>query len=199
MSQSSDADRARAAARPNDVIAAVLEDHADIKSMMNDFAVARSGGQREAMFTELVAKLAVHETAEEEVVHPLARDVVDDKKVVEQRLQEEDTGKKALAELEQMGVDAPDFDQKFQNVRDEVLAHAEHEEHEELPKLERGVPQERLEKAATLFRAAQRMAPTHAHEHSPESAAGNVLLGPFVAVADRTRDAIRKLMSDSPT
>jgi hypothetical protein len=45
-----------------------------------------------------------------------------------------------------------------------------------------------------LFRAAQRMAPTRAHGHSPESATGNVVLGPFVAVADRTRDAIRKLM-----
>jgi hypothetical protein len=198
MSQSNDQDRANAAGRPNDVIAAVLEDHADIKSMMTDFTVASESGQRKEIFTELVAKLAVHETAEEEVVHPLARAVPDGKSIVEQRLEEEDKGKKALAELEQIGVDGPGFDQKFQAVRDEVLAHAEHEEREELPKLNRGIPEERLQRAASVFRTAQRLAPTHAHKHSPESALGNLTVGSFVAVADRTRDAIRKLV-DRPS
>ena len=180
----------------NDVIAAVLEDHADIRSMMDDVSGA-NGEERGEAFRRLVAKLAVHETAEEEVVHPLAKDVVGSKEVVEQRLDEESKGKAALAELEQMGVNAPEFPAKFAAVRDEVLAHAEHEEREELPELDRGVDQDKLERAASMFRMAQRMAPTHAHKHSPESATGNLLLGPFVAVADRTRDAIRSAMGGS--
>jgi hypothetical protein len=195
MSQTNDDDRERAAKRPNDVIAAVLEDHADIKSMMNDVAVANPNGERQEAFERLVAKLAVHETAEEEVVHPLARSEAHAEAVVEQRLQEEDKGKKALAELEKMGVAAPEFDRTFDQVQSEILAHAEHEEQEELPKLDQMVDQEKLERAASLFRAAQRMAPTHAHAHSPESAVGNMTIGPFVAVADRTRDAIRKMMN----
>jgi hypothetical protein len=180
--------------QPNDVIAAVLEDHADIKSMMNDVAVANRNGERQEAFERLVAKLAVHETAEEEVVHPLARHEADAEDVVEQRLDEEDKGKRALAELEKMGVDAPEFDRKFDEVRSEILHHAEHEEQEELPRLDQGVDHDKLERAASAFRMAQRMAPTHPHPNSPQSAVGNLVVGPFVAMADRTRDAIRDMM-----
>ena len=194
MSQTNDDDRQAATSRPNDVIAAVLEDHADIKSMMNDVGVANRNGERQQAFERLVAKLAVHETAEEEVVHPLAKKEAHAEEVVAQRLDEENKGKRALAELEKMGTDVPEFDRKFDEVRSEILAHAEREEKEELPRLDQGVDQDKLERAASTFRMAQRMAPTHAHPHSPESAAGNLVLGPFVAVADRTRDAIRNMM-----
>jgi hypothetical protein len=38
---------------------------------------------------------------------------------------------------------------------------------------------------------AEKFAPTHAHRMAPESAVGNLLVGPFVAMVDRVRDAIR--------
>ena len=188
-----DNDRARAAERSDDVIAAVLADHATIKTMMNEVSVA--GPDKEDRFRRLVAKLAVHETAEEEVVHPMGRRLSGGDDVVEPRLEEESKGKAALAELERMGVDAPEFDAKFDEVRDEILRHAEQEEQEELPRLDREVDADRLAQAAKVFRAAEKIGPTHAHEHSPESAAGNVLVGSFVAVADRARDAMRRAMS----
>ena len=43
----------------------------------------------------------------------------------------------------------------------------------------------------TALEKAEKMAPTHPHTHGPESAIGNMIVGPFVAVADRVRDAIR--------
>jgi hemerythrin superfamily protein len=182
----------------NDVVAAVLEDHDEIKTMMNDVAVSAPGDDRRERFEALVAKLAVHETAEEEVVHPLTRRTGDGADaIVDERLQEESKGKRALAELEKMGTDAADFEQQFAKVREEVLAHAEHEQQTELPRLEE-MDADQLARAASLFRTAQKMAPTHAHAHAPESASGNLLMGPFVAVADRARDAIRKAM-DGPS
>ena len=189
---SADQDRARAAARPDDLIAAVLEDHADIHSLMNEVETT-SAGHRQEVFEALVAKLAVHETAEEQVVHPLTRRVADADGVVDQRLEEEDKGKKALAELEKMGTEAPEFRAKFDELRDEVLRHARNEEQQEHPLLD-SADEQQLERAAKVFRAAQKIAPTHAHEHAPESAVGNTVIGPFVAVVDRTRDAIHDLM-----
>ena len=47
-----------------------------------------------------------------------------------------------------------------------------------------------------MFRSAENTAPTHAHSMSPESATGNIAVGPFVAIADRARDAIRNAMRD---
>src|SRR4051812_16846772 len=183
-----DNDPAKAADRPDDVIAAVLADHATIKTMMNDVSVA--GPDKEDRFRRLVAKLAVHETAEEEVVHPMARGLAGGDEVVDRRLEEESKGKSGLAALERMGVDAPEFDAKFDEIREEILRHAEQEEQEELPLLDREVDGDRLVQAARVFRAAEKVAPTHAHEHSPESATGNVLVGSFVAIADRARDAM---------
>lgn len=43
--------------------------------------------------------------------------------------------------------------------------------------------------------AVEAMAPTHPHPGS-ESAAKNLTLGPFAAVIDRTRDAVRKAMGE---
>jgi hemerythrin superfamily protein len=181
----------------NDIVTAVLEDHEEITTMLNDVDASAPGDARRERFEALVAKLAVHETAEEEVVHPLVRrtgDGADD--VVDERLEEESNGKAALAELEKMGADDARFTEKFSELRADVLAHAEHEQEYELPRLQ-CADSDQLARAASVFRTAQRMAPTHAHAHSPESATGNLLVGPFIAVADRARDAIRETM-DAP-
>ncbi len=44
---------------------------------------------------------------------------------------------------------------------------------------------------ATGLGAAESLAPTHAHPHGPESAIANIVVGPFVAVAEKVQDAIR--------
>ena len=42
----------------------------------------------------------------------------------------------------------------------------------------------------TAFTAAQMVAPTHAHRFAPESATGNLVIGPLIGVVDRVRDAL---------
>jgi hypothetical protein len=96
-----------------------------------------------------VRKLAVHEVAEEDVVHPLTRQAPEGDAVAEARLKEESKGKDLLAELEEMGVDHPEFDARLETLRSEVLAHAKREEEEEHPKLEQAVEEKRLRELAT--------------------------------------------------
>jgi hemerythrin superfamily protein len=172
-----------------DLIDVIQTDHQEIKTLME--AVDRATTDRQDSFRRLVTKLATHETAEEEVAHPLARKSPDGDSIVEARLEEESSGKEALAHLEKIGVDDPSFRTEFEKLRRDVLAHAEHEEQEEHPRLRQTVDADKLRSAGEKFRKAERMAPTHAHAHSPESATGNVLIGTFVAVADRVRDAMR--------
>jgi hypothetical protein len=188
--------RLDAAARPDDVIAAVLEDHADIQSLMNEVSTSL-GRERQESFECLVAKLAVHETAEEEVVHPLTKRVAHTGGVIDQRLNEESKGKQALADLEKMGTDAPGFLEKFETLRTDVLRHAENEEQQEHPLLARA-DEKNLVRAAKAYRAAQKLAPTHPHPHGPDRAVGNLVIGPFMAVADRAPDAVRNAMHHDP-
>jgi hemerythrin superfamily protein len=174
----------------DDVIAEIVKDHQEIKRLFSEVEQSNGGSKRDA-FNRLLTKLAVHETAEEEVVHPAVRSAARD--VVEQRLSEEDKGKKLLHELEEMGVDDPRFAAAFQTLEQEVLRHASNEERDEHPVLRSTVDQDKLRSMAKVYRAAEATAPTHPHPNSPESAIGNMVVGPVVAVIDRARDAIRRM------
>ena len=176
----------------DDLVAVIRADHDEIRSLFAAVESAADGEAKREVFERLVRKLAVHETAEEEVVRPVVRAAGGDE-VADQRNQEEDRAKDSLSELERLGPDAPEFGAAFAAFRTEVLAHAEREEQQEHRLLE-AESDERRRTLANVFRAAEEAAPTHPHPHGPESATGNVLVGPAVALADRARDAVRAAM-----
>ena len=167
------------------------QQHERAKAMFGEVDAA-TGSTRVQAFDCLRAFLAAHETAEEEVVHPAAKATGDEgKRVVEQRLAEEHEAKKMLSELEKIGPEGAGFDERWNRFKVAVLAHAEAEEHQLFPILEREKDQKNLQWMTDALVTAEKLAPTHAHPHAPESAIGNMLTGPFVAIADRVRDAIR--------
>jgi hemerythrin superfamily protein len=154
------------------------------------------GKTAEDTFDDLRRMLAIHETAEEEIIYPALRSLGGDD-VVEARLTEEDEAKKALADLEKMGTSAPEFPGELASFEKAVLAHATAEENEVFPRLRTGFDAERRRRMAEAFLVAEAMAPTHAHKMAPKSAVGNMLVGPFVAMVDRVRDAIKEHSKDS--
>jgi hemerythrin superfamily protein len=117
-------------------LASTLTDqHHHIKTLM-ETVVTREEASRESAFAELCRFLAAHEAAEEECIHTPAKRALDgDTTVVDRRVDEEDEAGKAIAELERLGTKSPEFPDKFEKFRQAVIAHAEAEEHEELPKL----------------------------------------------------------------
>jgi hemerythrin superfamily protein len=178
--------------RDEDVVDLLLRQHQEIRSL---FARVQTAGddQREELFHQLVALLAVHETAEEEVVHPRARRTESGEQVVEARLGEEHRAKELLSTLNDMGPKADGFDTLLVQLRDDVLAHAAHEEQEEFPRLRRDCSADELRGMALAVRAAEALAPTRPHA-GVESATANLLLGPPLAIMDRARDLIRTAM-----
>lgn len=181
---------AKAGARPDaDVIDLLLEQHARIEVLFT--LVASSSGQaRTEAFDELARLLAVHETGEEEVVHPIARGLRDVGGIVDERLREEQDAKQMLVDLVGSGPDTPGFNAALAMLREAVLTHARYEERYEFPQLRQHVPAAQLVGMATTLRAAEKVAPTRPHP-SAQSAAANLTAGPPLAVIDRVRDAIR--------
>jgi hemerythrin superfamily protein len=175
----------------SDAVEMLRQQHDEIRTLM-DAVNAGTGASRQPDFETLVRVLAVHETSEEEVVYPavsaLGREAA---AMVQQRKREEGAAKRALADLEQMGADAAGFADAFVRFSRSVDEHAAAEEATIFPLLEAEFDAEARRGMATLLKLAQATAPTHAHRFVPESAIGNLLVGPFVAVADRVRDAIR--------
>ncbi len=146
-----------------DVVDLLLTQHNEIKTLFGRLSEA-AGDQKRELFEDLVRMLAVHESAEEELVHPLARTKIrSGDSVVDRRLSEEQEAKQVLSDLYDLGTDHPEFDTKLAALREAVLDHATHEEREEFPELRRTVSTERLTELAGAVRAAEAMAPTRPH------------------------------------
>ncbi|WP_433722825.1 hemerythrin domain-containing protein [Nocardia sp. CA-129566] len=173
-----------------DVVDLLTAQHEQITTLLGQL---KSGhDDKQDVFNELVRLLAVHESAEEEIVHPVAeRAQFGADQIVEPRLAEENEAKHALAELYDLGVDHPDFDSKLTEFADAVAAHAAHEEAEEFTLLRRQYSVNQLTHMAGSVRAAEAVAPTRPHPHAGESALANLIGGPPLALFDRTRDAVR--------
>lgn len=179
-------------AQKQDVVDLLLDQHNQIKSLFSRVAGEPQGKQKRELFEELVRLLAVHETAEEEVVHPIARRNIDSgDQVVESRRKEEDQAKRELAQLYDMGVDHPDFNAKLTRLSEAVVQHADREQSEEFQALRQKMSKEQLTRMVGAVRAAEKVAPTRPHPHSGESAPANLLTGPPMAIFDRVRDAVR--------
>ncbi len=174
-----------------DVVDFLVRQHEQVKQ---GFAAvtAATGDARAEAFTELRRLLAVHETAEEEIVHPRARkEIPGGESIVSARLEEEKEAKQALAELEKLDVDSAEFTEKFTALRDAVIQHAQHEETEEFSQLKAELDQEELERMRKAVELAEQTAPTRPHA-GVESRAANLLVGPFAAMTDRIRDLMSK-------
>ncbi|MFD9910001.1 hemerythrin domain-containing protein [Streptomyces sp. NPDC059063] len=175
----------------NDVVELLKEQHRAIRDLL-DQVTATKGEERKESFQSLVRLLAVHETAEEEVVHPFARKNIDGGELlVADRVKEEEQAKKALTRLQELDPDSPEFLDQFAALRQDVLAHADAEERHEFAHFHRIADRSKLEVMATAVRAAEAVAPTRPHPGT-DSALKNVAVGPLASIVDRTRDAIRK-------
>jgi hemerythrin superfamily protein len=175
-----------------DVAQFIRDQHEEIKRLMAQVE-GRTGDERQAAFEELVHLLAVHETAEEVVIYPVVRSEPGGDEVVDLRTQEEGEAKRMLADLEKVDIGSDEFAPRFNVLRDAVLRHATSEEKTVLPLLERTQDEDKLDRLGQAVRAAEKLAPTHPHPNAPDSALGNVAVGPMAAVIDRTRDALRDL------
>ncbi|MER7983326.1 hemerythrin domain-containing protein [Streptomyces sp. NPDC095817] len=180
-------------AADDDVVALLMRQHGDIRNLFDEVE-HNSGDERRNAFRHLVRLLAVHETAEEEVVHPFARrSVVGGEQIVDDRLAEERMAKEALSALDDVDTDDPKFMLQLMKLRQEVQEHARAEERYEFPHIRRSTDAANLAAMAKAIKAAEAIAPTRPHP-GVEGGAANVTLGPVAALMDRTKDTVRKAM-----
>ncbi|KEF05885.1 MULTISPECIES: hemerythrin domain-containing protein [Streptomyces] len=176
-----------------DVVALLMAQHGQIRDLFDEVEQSTGDARRDA-FRRLVRMLAVHETAEEEVVHPYVKRAADGgDDIVADRLAEEKTAKQALSALDGMDVEDAAFLPRLLSLRTDVMEHARAEERYEFSQLRRLNDPGRLAAMAKAVKAAEAIAPTHPHP-GVESGAANAVLGPMAAVVDRTRDAVRKAL-----
>jgi hemerythrin superfamily protein len=179
-----------------DVVGFLKSQHEQIKGLFREVSESTGEARAEA-FVALRRLLAVHETVEEEVVHPRAERIIPDgENIVGARLQEENEAKQTLSRLEGMDPDTAEFEKLFQELQADVLEHAQAEEQQEFSVLAEQLEPEQLERMRNAARLAEVTAPTRPHP-GVESAGANMLAGPFAAMLDRARDMLSGKTADA--
>jgi hemerythrin superfamily protein len=175
----------------DDVVKFLTDQHSLIKDLFEEVLSASTDDARQKAFTDLRQLLAVHETAEEMVVHPRARHELEaGDEIVDARLKEEHEAKEQLQKLEKLDTGSQEFIDSLKQFQLAVLDHAELEETQEFSRLGRVLDADDLKRMAGAVRAAEAIAPTRPHA-GVESATANFVAGPFASMLDRARDAIQ--------
>lgn len=144
-----------------DVVEVLLAQHALIEEQFEAVSAAGGKAARRKAFQELARLLVVHETIEQELVHPLnAGDIDAGAEVVADRLEEEQRADEMLAEMFEIEVDDPDFDRLLAGLREAVLSHATREERYEFPRLRQHEPADVRVELAVAVQDAFDAAPT---------------------------------------
>jgi hemerythrin superfamily protein len=177
------------------IIDALRRDHQQVRKMFAQLEAA-SGKRRGELFQRLVAELVRHEVAEEEILRPVSRRDAGEA-IANARIKEESRAEELLKAMEKLDPGSAEFAAKLAKLRRNVERHAEAEETKEFPRVAKKETAERLEQMGRAYEAAKRAAPTRPHPSMPNTPAGNLLAGPFAAVADRARDAVRDALKSA--
>lgn len=128
-----------------DVRSTLTEQHQTIKALMQ--AVEDSHGiNRQAAFEKFKTFLAVHEAAEECCLHAVGRVDLDSTQVVDERVVEENRAAEAITRLEGLDADDDGFGTLFDQLGNDVVDHADAEEHDELPAVLSAAPDDEVER-----------------------------------------------------
>jgi hypothetical protein len=174
-----------------DVVDVLLSQHALIEGQFRAVAAATRKPQRCAAFEELARLLAVHETIEQELVHPAAAARIDSgAAVIADRVEEELRATEVVAELFEVEVNDADFPRLLLGLKDSVLTHATHEERYEFPHLRHTAPTGQLRDLAVAVQNAFDAAPTSLPKINGDAAAA------LEAVQEQVREAIRTARDD---
>lgn len=173
-----------------DAVDLLLQQHAQMEDLFR-LVLATAGRARREAFTELARLLVMHETVEEEVVHPTARRLMaEGDAVIDARLEEEIAAQALLRRLAEVDINTDDFDALLVALRDEVLAHARREEQYEFGYLRENLTFDELQNLGTAVITAAAVVPSWEYPDPETAVAGRATAGPY-ALADQIRAVLR--------
>ncbi|HVF13686.1 MAG TPA: hemerythrin domain-containing protein [Acidimicrobiales bacterium] len=174
-----------------DAIELLTSDHRAVDQLFAQIGSQPEGVQKDDLVKLLTRDLSVHAAIEEQILYPvMRRSLSDGDAKVEEAIQEHQSVKETLAEIERLG-SSPQRDQPLQTLMNNVRHHVEEEENEVFPELRGALSSDELQAMGTALAAAKKLAPTHPHPNAPTTPPGNVVAGVAAAVMDKARDAVQ--------
>ena len=142
-----------------DVVTVVLEQHEAAEYSLREVAET-SGDARADRLRSLTMRLSAHEAAEEDVIYPALRQLgAEGAAVADARTSEEAQTRELLTALADMEPTSTEFSERFEELMNGVLEHAEHERISVLPLLQASFSDHERRAMGDAFLAAQHHRP----------------------------------------
>jgi hemerythrin superfamily protein len=137
-----------------DALELLKQDHAKVKKLFEEAEDADEKDQK-AIFTQIKTELEIHARIEESVFYPAMDRYNELKDMVRESLEEHNQMKTLLTEMADLS-DSEDFQDKLEELIDNVEHHAEDEEEGKMfPKIRELVSRSELEKLGAQLQAAK--------------------------------------------
>jgi len=152
--------RVDASMSPQDPVALLLADHAELKGLFEQYeGLVRQGAngeQKRALAETICWTLTVHTTAEEEVFYPAAGDTLDEQRLLHEATVENHSTRHLIADIVNMTPDEPRYDATVKVLGEYVEHHVRKEQGQLFPKVKASGLKSGLDMAALGKRIAVR-------------------------------------------
>ncbi|GAB3441972.1 hemerythrin domain-containing protein [Actinophytocola sediminis] len=176
-----------------DLVDAVLADHHTLARLLDDLAASGDARNRRDLVEQVIAELAGHWAAEEQVLYPAVRRLLPDgDAVADHELAAHARNEQTMKRLQQTDAATPWFDELVIRLVSDVRAHLRAEEHDVLPRLHAASAPDALTALGRRFELARKVSPTRPHPGAPATPPANRVTGPGMALVDRVRDAVSR-------
>jgi hemerythrin-like domain-containing protein len=115
-----------------DAIQLLTAQHREVEDLFEEIENARLADDKEALFSDLADKLAIHARIEEQTFYPAMREKRTDRMVLESFV-EHTSIKRLLADMLETYAGSPAFEVQLQALKEQVDHHVEEEEEELFP------------------------------------------------------------------
>jgi Hemerythrin HHE cation binding domain len=174
----------------DDVVRFLREQPEQMKAQFTTL-LSLTGASRKKAFMVLCCLVALHEAVEDEIVHPaVLRALPGSEPMVEELRREEREANDMLTELETLDVDSPAFETKIRKLQGTMFTHAACEETDELDRMADAFTERELKEVGAAFEFVESIAPQRPRIDF-EQTVQDFSVGPFAAIVDRTRAALR--------
>jgi hemerythrin superfamily protein len=177
-----------------DAIELLTSDHREVEQFFRQYeAATHDDGVARHAAEEIIKGLSVHAAIEEMILYPTMRKAAPEQEgLVDHSLEEHQEVKELLARVDGKPANDAEVRKIFGELKSSVEEHVSEEEGKLFPALRRHVKEDQLMELGEKMAKAKAMAPTHPHPNAPNTPPGNIVAGPFAALADKVRDFLRQ-------